>query len=156
MCWYAISGITQVKICWFISYSHAPIPFLLNIDIYNKPFQCEYILWLIFFFSLSSLMIFERSVQPCTDCSNKNYTKEEYTLAIDYSQRPIVYHGGASGSKNYICHCVAWPTLSRDILIIWKNPWPGYKEQTRNRNLYVFISVFITKKDKMENTGQGP
>lgn len=45
------------------------------------------------FFPVSSLMIFERSAHPCTDCSNKNYTKDERTLAIDFSQEPIVYHG---------------------------------------------------------------
>lgn len=74
---------------------------------------------------VSHLMILERSVQPYVDRSNKNYTKEEYTPAIDYPQGPIVYYEEASGSKNYVCHCVAWPTLSKDRLIIWKKPWNG-------------------------------
>ena len=90
-----------------MSYSHASIPFLLNTDIYNKLFQCEYSLWLILFFPVSHLMIPERSVQPYVDCSNKNYTEEEYTLAIDYPQGSVVYYEEASGSKNYVCYCVA-------------------------------------------------
>lgn len=78
-----------------------------------------------FVFPVSRLMILERSVQPYVDCSNKNYTKEEYTLAGDYPQGPTVYYEETCGSKNYVCNCVAWPTLSRDRLIILKKPRTG-------------------------------
>lgn len=40
------------------------------------------------------------------DRSNKSYTKEKYTLAIDYPKGPVVYNEEACGSKIYVCHCV--------------------------------------------------
>jgi len=94
-----------------MSYSHGFIPLLLNTDKYNKPFLCQYFLWLMLFFPVSRLMILVRSVQPYVDCSNKNYTKEKYKLPVDCSQGWRVYCEEACGSKNYVCHCVAWPTL---------------------------------------------
>lgn len=73
-------------------------------------------------FSESRFMILEWQEQTYINCSSKNYAKEQNTLAIDDPRGPIVYYKEASGSRNGVCHCVAWPTLSRGRLIIWKKP----------------------------------